>query len=185
MNNQTKLLLLIYIKKYLQKRNSNRKFKGFKSTDHLPTDHQLIDHQPLTHWSTYHQPTNPPTHWPNNHRPTDTLTFKRPKNMKTFILQNVNTAGKMENYSSAYSIWIGLKSLIEWIIFVFIILNIHKRNRWINCVYFLAFKRYCFIPPQIFVRPFASLFYLKKLNSMNGIEELKHRMLKSSLFTGK
>ena len=27
MNNQTKLLLLIYIKKYLQKRNSSRKFK--------------------------------------------------------------------------------------------------------------------------------------------------------------
>ena len=27
MNNQTKLLLLIYIKKYLQKRNSGRKFK--------------------------------------------------------------------------------------------------------------------------------------------------------------
>ena len=27
MNNQTKLLLLIYIRKYLQKRNSSRKFK--------------------------------------------------------------------------------------------------------------------------------------------------------------
>ena len=63
-----------------------------KSTDHLPTDHR-----PLTH-----QPTDPPTHRPNNHRPTDKITFKRLENMKTFILQNVNKAGKMENYTSAY-----------------------------------------------------------------------------------
>ena len=56
----------------------------------------------------------------------------------------------------------GLKSLIQWITFVSITLNIRKRNRRINCVYFLAFKRYCFIPTQIFVRPYASLFYLKK-----------------------
>ena len=63
-----------------------------KSTDHLPTDHR-----PLTH-----QPTDPPTHRPNNHRPTDKITFKRLKNMKAFILQNVNTAGKLENYTWAY-----------------------------------------------------------------------------------
>ena len=53
------------------------------------TDHRLTDHRPLTH-----QPTN--------HRPTDKITFKRLKNMKTFILQNVNTTEKMENFTSAY-----------------------------------------------------------------------------------
>ena len=63
---------------------------GFiKSTDHLPTDHRHTDHRPLTH-----QPTD--------HRPTDKITFKRLKNMKTFILHNVNTAEKMENFTSAY-----------------------------------------------------------------------------------
>ena len=55
---------------------------------------------PLT---TYRPPTiYPPTHRPNNHRPTDKITFKRLGNMKTFILQNIITAGKMESYTSTY-----------------------------------------------------------------------------------
>ena len=63
--------------------------KGFiKSTDHRPTIDYLL--------------TDPPTHRPNNHRPTDKITFKRLGNMKTFILQNINTAGKMESYTSTY-----------------------------------------------------------------------------------
>ena len=61
---------------------------GFiKYTDQLPTDHR---------------PTNPPTtdpltHRPNNHLPNENFMFKRLENMRTFILQNVNTAGKIEN----------------------------------------------------------------------------------------
>ena len=64
--------------------------EGFiKSTDYLPTDHRLTDHRPLTHR-------------PKNHRPNENVTFKRLENMRTFILQNVNTAGKIENYTSVY-----------------------------------------------------------------------------------
>ena len=70
--------------------------KGFiKSTDHLLTDHRPSYHQPLTH-----RPTDPPTHRPNNHRPKENFMFKRLENMSSFILQNVNTAGKIENYRS-------------------------------------------------------------------------------------
>ena len=58
-----------------------------KSTDHLPTDHR---------------PTNPPTQRPNNHRPSENFMFKRLENMRTFILQNVNTAEKIEIYTSVY-----------------------------------------------------------------------------------
>ena len=36
--------------------------------------------------------TDQPAHWPNNHRSTDKIMFKRLDNMKTFILQNANTA---------------------------------------------------------------------------------------------
>ena len=74
---------------------------GFiKSTNHRLTDHLPTDHRPTyppTHRSTDHRPTDPPTH-----RPTDKFIFKRLENMKTFILQNVNTAGKIESYTSAY-----------------------------------------------------------------------------------
>ena len=59
-----------------------------------PPTHRPTDHRPPT--------TDPPTHRPNNHRPTDKITFKRLENMKIFILQYVNTAGKMEKYASAY-----------------------------------------------------------------------------------
>ena len=71
---------------------------GFiKSTDHLPTDHR-----PLTHRPTNPPTTDPPTHRPNNHRPNENFMFKRLENMRTFILQNVNTAEKVENYTSVY-----------------------------------------------------------------------------------
>ena len=52
--------------------------------------------------TTDHIRNDPPTHRPNNHRPTDKIMSKRIENMKTSILQNVNTAGKIENYTSAY-----------------------------------------------------------------------------------
>ena len=80
-----------------------------KATDHLSTDHRLTDHRPLTHWPKNHRP-----------RPTDPLIQESPthrqdyvqmtRSMKTFILQNANTAGEMESNTS---IWIGSKSLIE------------------------------------------------------------------------
>ena len=120
---------------------------GFiKSTDHI-----IINHRP-TYPPIHIQTIDPPTHRPNNHWPNDKLMFKRLENMKKFILPNLNTAGGL------LSIWIGSKSLIERI--TFITLKIRKRNGW---VYILAFRRYCFIPPQVFVRPYASLFYLRML----------------------
>ena len=71
---------------------------GFiKSTDHLPTGYRPTD-PPTTDPPTSDQP----THQRNNYQPTDKIMFKRLENMKTFILQNENTAGKMENYTSAY-----------------------------------------------------------------------------------
>ena len=54
---------------------------------------------PLT---TDHLSTDPPTSRRNKHRPTDKFMFKRLENMKTFILQNVNAAGNIENHNSAY-----------------------------------------------------------------------------------
>ena len=69
------------------------KGQGFiKSTDHLPTNHRPLNHRP----------TNPPTHRLNNHRPNKNFMFKRLKNMRAFILQNVNADGKIENYTSVY-----------------------------------------------------------------------------------
>ena len=52
--------------------------------------------------TTYPPITDQPTHRLSNYPPTDKIMFKRVENMKTFILQNANTAGKMENYTSAY-----------------------------------------------------------------------------------
>ena len=43
---------------------------------------------------------------------------------------------------------IGSKPLIEWITYAFITLNIRKRNGWVS-LYFLAFKRYCFISMRV------------------------------------
>ena len=57
------------------------------TTDHLPTDSPI-------HW--------PPTHRPNNYRPIDKFMFKRLEDMKKFILQDVNTGGKIVNYTSVY-----------------------------------------------------------------------------------
>ena len=50
--------------------------------------------------------TDQPTHRPKNHRPTDKIIFSRLDNRYTFVLQIANTAGKMKNYTSEYSIWI-------------------------------------------------------------------------------
>ena len=68
--------------------------------------------------------------------------------MKTFVLQNVNTAGKIENYTSAYYLFEQDQSF--WL-----------NDGWVHCVYCPAFRRYCLIPPQLFGMPFA-LFYLKQ-----------------------
>ena len=82
----------------LQRIVRDTKIWGFiKSIDHWPTNHQPTDHRPLT---------RQPTDWPTDHRPTDPAAQISP-NLKTrfyfkdsiikkiFILQKMNTAGKM------------------------------------------------------------------------------------------
>ena len=88
-----------------------------KATDHLSTDHR------------------PRTHWPKNHRPrpTDPLIQESPthrqdyvqmtRSMKTFILS---------------IIYLNRIKVFDRITFVFITLNIRKKNGLVNCVYFLA-----------------------------------------------
>ena len=81
--------------------------KAFDSVPHYWIIRVLLN-QPTTYPpTTNHLPTNPPTtdpptHWPNNHRPNKNFIFKRLENIRTFILQNVNTAGKIENYTSVH-----------------------------------------------------------------------------------
>ena len=76
--------------------NNNIICRGFYEI-HRPTDHLTLTHQ-LTNSLT----TDPLTHRPNNHRSTDKLMFKRLGRMKTLILQNVNTAGNIENFTLVY-----------------------------------------------------------------------------------
>ena len=66
---------------------------GFiKSTDQFtqrPTEHRPLTHRPLIRR-------------PNNHRPNDKFMFKRLENMKTFILQNASTTGKIKKDTLVY-----------------------------------------------------------------------------------
>ena len=84
---------------------------------------------------------NPPTTDQPNHQTIDSIIiFKRLGNRKIFWY--TKHSHSWENYFVLLSIW--------WI-FIFITLNTYKRKRsWINEIYFLGFKLYCCIPPQIF-----------------------------------
>ena len=52
--------------------------------------------------NTDHLPTDPLIRRPNNHRPNDKFMFKRLENMKTFILQNASTTGKIKKDTLVY-----------------------------------------------------------------------------------
>ena len=95
---------------------------GFiKSTDHLLTDHL---------------PTDPTITDP----PIRSCLKTRPYH----LIYRMQT--QLEKWKTILQPTIYLNRItIEWITFVFITLNISKRNGWVNCFYFLVFI-YCFIP---------------------------------------
>ena len=79
------------------------------------------------------------------HLTTDRRTHQQDYILKTLKYEKIHFKECKHSWKSVklhfrlFSIWIGSKSLIEWITFAFLTLNICKRNGWVNCVLFSSF----------------------------------------------
>ena len=110
--------------------------------------------------TTNHLPTSPPTTQPTDPTTTNPLIKLCLKDSKIWKKNFTECKHSWKNGKLLY-IWIRSKAFIDWTTSVLITLSIRKRNGWGNCVCSQAFKRYCFILPQTFLRPYVSLFYLQ------------------------
>ena len=107
------------------------------STDHLPIDPRTTDQDQLTHWS-------------KNHRPTDKIMFKW---LEVWRHSFYRMQTQLEKWKAILRpiIYLNRIKVFDRITFVFITLNIRKRNGLVNCVYFLAKD----------VTAYSSTFFLK------------------------